>query len=474
MKNDIPLCVDLDGTLIRSDSLHESFIKALKVEPIKAITSLGLLFKGKSLFKNAIAKLVDLDVENLPYNPEVLDYIKEQRASREVILVTGANELIAEQVSTHLGLFSSVMASDKNTNLIGDNKRLALESRFGKQGFDYIGNETSDKVVWASARHASVVSASDKFTQEVESEFTTEKVFKTQPSTVKSWIKLLRIHQWSKNLLIFIPFLLDHRVSGWSNLPLTCLAFLAFSLLASLTYIINDMLDIESDRKNSSKNVRPLASGAIRVNQGIACIFLLGFLVLLASFFLPLQVNLAFSLYTVLTLLYSFTIKKKVMLDVCILAILHTIRVVIGTLVLGAQWSFWLLAFSMFFFLSLALAKRVSELLIIVKEHKYAPDARGYMTSDIPILSGAGISSGYISILVVALYINSTKVSSIYNVPEILWLICPPLLYWIGRLWIVTARGEMNEDPIIFAFGDRPSIYTLVCVAIVFALAVLA
>ena len=474
MKNDIPLCVDLDGTLIRTDSLHESFIKALKTAPVKTIACLRLLSKGKASFKHAIAQLDNLDVANLPYNQEVLDYVKEQGASREVILVTGANQHIAEQVSKHLGLFSSVMASDEKTNLVGDNKRLALEARYGKQGFDYIGNEASDKVVWSSARQALVVSANKKFTKEVENEFSTERVFTTQSSTIQTWLKQLRIHQWTKNFLILIPFFLDHRVSGWSDLPKVALAFFAFSVLASLTYIINDMLDIESDRKNTSKKVRPLASGDIQVQQGVVCILILGVFVLLASLFLPLLVNVALILYSVLTLLYSFLLKKKVMLDVCVLAILHTMRVIVGTLVLGAQWSFWLLAFSMFFFLSLAIAKRVSELLNIVKENKYAPDARGYMTSDIPILSGAGISAGYMSILVVALYINSAKVASIYNVPEILWLICPPLLYWIGRLWIVTARGEMNEDPIVFALGDRPSMYTLACVALVFAAAVLA
>lgn len=474
MANKLPLCVDLDGTLISSDSLHESFFKAIKLAPIETIASIRHLSKGKAGFKQAIARIADLDASTLPYNQDVLNYVKAQKADREIILVTGANEKIAFSVSDHLKIFDSFMASDDSTNLTGENKRNALLERFGENGFDYIGNEPTDIAVWESAENALVVTSSDNFAKDVKSRFKADHVFKTKAPSIRSWLKFARVHQWSKNLLILVPFFLDHRFREWSDLITIGLAFVAFSLLASLTYMINDMLDIESDRLNSTKSKRALASGEIQIRQ--ALLVILGLLVCVVGFCLVLPTLFvgALAVYFVLTLLYSFVLKKLVMMDVCVLALLHTLRIIAGTLAVGAQWSFWLLAFSMFFFLSLAIAKRVSELENVKKENKSNPSARGYTTSDISMLSSAGIATGYISIMVIALYINSEKVTEIYHIPEILWLICPLLLYWIGRLWIITTRGELHEDPIVFGLRDRVSISVLACIAFVFSIAVLA
>lgn len=469
-----PLCVDLDGSLISSDSLHESFLKALKLAPFKVIASLKELSKGKAAFKDAIAQIALVDASTLPYNAEVVEFINDQKADREIVLVTGANSRIASSVSQHLDVFDSIMASDETTNLTGESKRLALVERFGEKGFDYIGNEPTDNIVWESARQALVVSPSKSFVEQVESRYATARVFTTNAPTFRTWLKFARIHQWSKNLLILVPFFLDHRFSEWADLYTIGLSFLAFSLLASLTYMINDMLDIESDRQNSTKSKRALASGEIQVRQAVNAIAVLLISVLTLCLVLPSLFIVALGVYFVLTLMYSFYLKKMVMMDVCILSLLHTLRIIAGTVAVNAAWSFWLLAFSMFFFLSLATAKRVSELENVKKENKNSPSARGYRTSDIGMLSSTGIATGYISILVIALYINSDKVTNIYNIPEILWFICPLLLYWVGRLWIITTRGDMHEDPIVFGLRDRISIFILASIAFVFSVAVLA
>jgi 4-hydroxybenzoate polyprenyltransferase len=474
MAKHLPLCVDLDGTLISCDSLHESFLKALKLAPFKTLASIRLLAKSKAAFKDGIVKLATLDASTLPYNQDVLDYIKGQRAHRKVVLVTGANVQIAALVDDHLKAFDSVMASDESKNLTGNTKRLALVEHYGESGFDYIGNEQADIDVWESAKNASVVTANADFAKQVQARFSTDQIFTVKGPTIGTWLKFARVHQWSKNLLLFVPFFLDHRFSEWSDLVTIGLSFIAFSLLASMTYMINDMLDIESDRQNSTKSKRALASGEIQVQQAATAVGALLICVLMLCLVLPSLFVLALAAYLVLTLLYSFVLKKMVIMDVCVLAALHTLRIIAGTLAVGAQWSFWLLAFSMFFFLSLAIAKRVSELENIKRENKSNPSARGYETSDINMLTSAGISAGYISILVIALYINSSKVSSIYNTPEILWFICPLLLYWIGRLWIITSRGNMHEDPIVFGLRDRTSIIILVGIAFVFSLSVLA
>jgi len=469
-----PLCVDLDGTLIRCDSLFETFLKALKSTPVKAITSLRHLVQGKAAVKAALTQLVDIDVTSLPYNKKVLSYIESQHPDTEVVLVTGANQRIAERVADHLGVFDSVLASSSTINLTGATKKKVLEDKYGKGQFDYIGNEVADIPVWSSSHQAIVVTSNERFTKSVVNEFPRAKLLVDNAPSIFTWLKFARTHQWAKNLLIFIPLILDHRFFELNNLLTVVLSFLAFSLLASTTYMANDMLDLESDRQNSTKSKRALAAGLLQIEHVLLVMFGCSVMVFLLCLFLPGVFTLLLLAYLVLTVLYSFSLKKMMMMDVCVLALLHTMRLIGGTLTIQAQWSFWLLAFSMFFFLSLAIAKRVSELENVKKENKQNPASRGYRTTDIPVLNSTGIAAGYISVLVIALYINSEKVAQIYAYPEILWCICPPLLYWIGRLWLITSRGEMHEDPIIFALKDLTSVIVLGVVGLVFAAAVLA
>ncbi len=293
------------------------------------------------------------------------------------------------------------------------------------------------------------------------------------PKNFRNYIKAIRVHQWVKNLLIFIPFFLEHRFSDLEGLYILVLSFFCMSLLASSTYIANDLLDLEADRANTTKKFRPIASGSISVKQATVMMAILIVAVFIIAHQLPKLFQLVLIAYFISSLSYSFFFKSVAVLDVCILASLFTLRVIGGCIVINAEWSFWLFAFSMFFFLSLALAKRVSELENIKREKGSFPIGRGYQVIDLPILTNAGVSSGLLSILVVALYINSNKVEKMYQHPEILWLICPLLLYWIVRVWMITARGRMHEDPVLFAIRDRVSLLTLLLVGLVVLSAVI-
>ncbi len=453
----VPLCVDLDGTLVRTDMLVESVLLLVRQQPIMLLYLPFWLLKGKTFFKQAIASNVLLDDTQYPFNNDVVEYIEEEKShAREIILVTGSHQSIAEHIGQQTQLFDRVQGTDSAVNLTSNQKRQWLESEFGPGGFDYIGDHTDDLNVWPSARRKLLVARNQNIVKKSGISF--DKVFQSPRAGVRDFLKLLRVHQWSKNVLILVPFLLDQRFGDWPATISIVLAFLAMSLLASMTYIINDMLDLQADRQNPTKSKRPLPSGKISLITGGKVVLLLFVSVIFLCLFLPASFNIALLAYLVITLCYSLFFKKVAMLDVCLIAALHTLRVVAGTLAIQAVWSFWLLAFSMFIFFSLALAKRVAELFNLQKADKEKTLGRDYRVSDLPVLIATGVSTGYLSVLIVALYINSDKVRIMYSVPEALWLVCPILMFWIGRIWMKTSRGEMHEDPIIFALRDRVSL----------------
>ena len=467
----VPLCVDLDGTLIKTDLLFEAILKLCKKNPFNIFALLLWLLRGKAYLKSQIAEKVQIDVSLLPYNEDVLAFLKNQE--RDVILVTGSNYKFAKQVADELGIFHEIIASSKKTNLTGSTKGKYLAKRFGKNGFDYIGNDRDDWKVWPLARDSMVVSRKNQFLKTTSKKFKVTRTFALPKITFREFIKSIRVHQWVKNLLIFVPFFLEHQILQLNNLYVLTLAFLGMSLLASFTYIVNDLLDLESDRQNHIKKLRAFASGLISIKQALVMMVVLIGAVMAIATQLPLAFLLVLGAYLISTLSYSLYFKRVAMLDVCVLASLYTLRVIGGVVVINAAWSFWLLAFSMFFFLSLALAKRVSELENIKNKNNQSSNGRGYQVIDLPMLTSAGVSSGMLSILVVALYINGEKVLQMYSFPQSLWLICPLLLYWIGRVWMITARGEMYEDPILFAIRDRVSLLTAFCAGLVILSALL-
>lgn len=463
--DDVPLCVDLDGSLIRTDLLAESMLRFIKANPLHVFQMIIWLLKGKACLKAELAKRVVINPAALPYNEDVLAYIKKQ--NRKIVLVTGSNRIYADAVAGHLQLFDQVLASDDSINLTKSNKKDRLVKTFGEKGFDYIGDDPDDWQVWPAARHALVVARQGRFLEKTRTRFSPASEFILPSMSFRDFIKAIRVHQWAKNFLIFVPFVLEHRFDDLLSIYQLVLSFICLSFLASLTYIINDLFDLESDRQNRTKRLRAFASGLIPIKHAVV---IMGGLFLIMMILL-LQLNTPFrivlGIYLLTTLSYSLFFKSVAMLDVCILAGLYTLRVIGGGVVIEAEWSFWLLAFSMFFFLSLALVKRVSELENLRQDNRKSSNGRGYLVSDLPVLVGAGIGSGLLSILVVALYINADKVVQMYEFPQILWLICPLLLYWIGRMWLITTRGDMHEDPILFAIRDRVSLITAVLAAMV-------
>lgn len=270
-------------------------------------------------------------------------------------------------------------------------------------------------------------------------------------------MQLLRVHQWVKNGLLFIPALTAHRLFDWELFKVNLLAFTSFSLVASAVYLINDLLDISSDRLHPRKKNRPFASGAVPTQVG----YILAPILIGVGFLLSMKVGESFlytlSIYLGITFLYSLYVKRLLLWDVIFLAGLYTVRIFAGSAATDIPVSKWLLAFSLFLFFSLALVKRVSELQVLKKQQVQLTPGRGYQIIDEEILSNLGASSACLSILVFALYLSSPEVVNFYRYPERLWLSCPLILYWVSRIWVIGSRGQLHDDPIVFALKDRVS-----------------
>lgn len=454
-----PLIVDLDGTLIKSDILVETLLKYLKLNLFNIIRFIGFVIKGKSVVKHEISESVDIDASLLPYNQEVISYIeKEKSAGRTVVLATATNVKFAEQISAHIGLFDDVIASDYNNNLASTKKADELAKRYGERGFDYVGNSKADLKVWARAKNAIVVNPDRGVLTKAKSQGNVSDVIENRPNFIKTILKALRVHQYAKNALIFVPLAASHQLFDLSNITTALTAFCMFSLCASTVYLLNDLLDLEDDRHHKTKCRRPFASGALDVRFGVVlCPVILSIVIVLSLLLLPIEFFAVLVVYYVATLLYSFKLKRMVMVDVITLATLYTVRIVAGSAALDLTLSFWLLAFSMFIFLSLALVKRYAELNELKLSGISKVRGRGYHPSDLELLSSLGASSGYLSVLVLALYINDSNTAALYKDPTYIWLACPLLLYWVSRTWMITHRGHMHDDPVVFALKDRVS-----------------
>jgi 4-hydroxybenzoate polyprenyltransferase len=464
--NKLPLCVDCDGTLLRTDLLHEAVFRLMKQSFFSLFLLPYWLLRGKAYMKARLADRVAIDAALLPYNEPVVDYLRTARdEGRHVVLATASHRKFAEAVARHLGVFGEIVATDKDMNLSGSNKAGLLVKMFGEKGFDYAGNSRTDLKVWRHAAGAVVVNAPTSLANEAAQLCKLVQTFPSGPLRLGHYLKALRPHQWLKNVLIFLPLLAAHKITDWQLVINTVQAFLAYGLCASSVYLLNDLLDLPSDREHPRKRKRPFASGAVPISHGVLLIPLLlgGAIVMSAS--LPSLFLLVLGGYYLTTLAYSIWLKNKVLVDVITLAGLYTFRIIAGAAATAIAPSFWLLAFSMFLFLSLALVKRYSELLVVLKQNKANASGRGYNVDDLPLLMSLGASSGFLSVLVMALYLNSPDVNTLYGHPQILWLVLPLLLYWISRIWMKTHRGEMHDDPVIFAVRDRISMYTALVVA---------
>lgn len=454
---EIPLCVDLDGTLIRSDTLAESALALLHTKPHIVFTMLLWLLRGRAVLKSQIATRVNLDVSNLPYDRRVVELIHNESSRRPVYLCTAADSRIADQVATYVGGFDGVIASDGRQNLVGHNKGQALVDRFGERGYDYAGNERRDLHIWRHAHGAIVANATSALPERVATHCEVLQVFPPERSSISAWIKAIRLHQWLKNLLVFVPILAAHLVLRTDLSVRALAAFVIFSLCASSVYLLNDLLDIEDDRAHPRKRHRPFAAGIIPIYRGILVALILTIVAYTGAYLVTPAFAAVLLGYHVLTFAYSTYLKRIAMVDVIVLAGLYTIRIIAGAEATDISVSKWLLIFSMFLFLSLALVKRYAEIQVQLSKGATHVRGRGYYATDYELLASLGGASGYISVLVLGLYINSAPNLSMYRHPDMLWLLCPILIYWISRVWIIAHRGAMHDDPLVFAFSDRVS-----------------
>lgn len=465
------LVVDLDGTLLRSDILHESFWAALARHwwaPVAALRALAA--GGKPGVKRRLAELGAVQPERLPYDEGVLALLRQWRAAGgRTALVTAADAGLAQQVAAHLGLFDEVHGTIPGRNLKGPVKAAFLTGRYGAGRFVYAGDAACDLPVWREAAEAVTVSPSAALRGRVEAEMAAAggRPVRHLPATAPraaDWLRALRPHQWAKNLLVFLPMLAAHQLDA-VTLGQSALAFAAFSLIASAIYLLNDLLDLDADRAHPRKRARPFASGALSLAQGGLAVPLLllaglGCAVPLGGEFVVVMLG-----YIAVTTAYSMILKRRMVVDICVLAGLYTLRILAGGAATGIPLSVWLLAFSIFLFFALAAVKRQAELVDAAASGRGMAHGRGYQVEDLPIVAGMAIASGYVSVLVMALYLTSPEVKALYAAPQILWGICLVLLYWISRVVMLTHRGRMHDDPVVFALRDPVSRYCVLLVA---------
>lgn len=467
----LPLVVDLDGTLVKTDLLIESFFSLMKQNLFYIFLFPFWLLKGKAFLKRQITERITLDASALPYHRELLDHLRIQRGQgRRLVLATATDERIARQVADYLQLFDQIYASNGTINLSGRYKRDCLVTEFGQKGFDYAGNDRRDLPVWASAHKAIIVNSSAGLSRIAARVTEVERVFDGQRRWLKAYSQALRLHQWLKNLLVFVPLVMAHRFFELDLLARAFLAFLAFGLCASSIYLTNDLVDLPADRHHPRKRERPLAAGELPLLWGLASIPLLLGLSLLVSLLLPLPFLGMLVIYFVLNLAYSFYLKQVVLLDVIVLAGLYTMRVTAGSASVAIWPSSWLLAFSTFLFFSLALVKRYAELVIMSAETGVVK-VRGYQLIDKELLVSLGSGSGYVAVLVLAIYISSGAAEILYTRHEFIWFLCPLLLYWISYVWLIAHRGGMHDDPLVFTIRDRGSRIVILLAAVILMLA---
>jgi 4-hydroxybenzoate polyprenyltransferase/phosphoserine phosphatase len=471
LESKLPLCIDCDGTLIKTDLLHEAMLNLAKRSWTFIPRMLLWLLKGKASFKQQVSHYASIDFTTLPYRPIILKLAQLVRQQgRKVVLVTAAPERFAASVSRDLDLFDEVFSSSADINLAGRSKAALLESKFGTGQFIYVGNGRADLPVWAASGGAVIASSSSSLQRAAAGLCPIYGVVPdSSPMNPKSWLQAIRIHQWLKNFLIFVPLGAAHKIFDQEGLASSALAFAAFCLCSSAVYLINDLLDLPSDRLHARKRKRPFASGALPVAAGVlaAPMLLLG--AMLFGAFLPALFALVMASYFVLTILYSFWLKGQVIVDVMLLATLYTTRILAGAAATSIVPSFWLLAFSMFVFLCLAFIKRYSEIRALHLQQKQTIPGRGYAVADEPVILSLGSAAGYGAVLILSLYINSSDLDGLYPRRWLLWLIMPPVLYWISRVWLKAHRNELHDDPIVFAVKDRQSwavVVLMVCILV--------
>ncbi|WP_257548804.1 UbiA family prenyltransferase [Sphingopyxis sp. DBS4] len=461
--NAVPLFVDVDGTLTRADISLESLVRVARKGFVACFAVMLWLLRGRAMAKAMAARRDPLDPASLPYRADVLELIAQARAAgRPVILASASHWRNIHRIAGYLGLVDGIIATRGRANLKGEAKLAAIRSRVGQHGaFDYVGDSRADNCLWSAARQGWSV-------RHVPTGSAVERLGEPSMSLARAAMKAVRPHQWAKNALVLVPAF----TSGLFMEPRVLLAAAAaaglMSLIASSIYLVNDLLDMDADRAHRTKKHRPLANGDLSIPVALGLSLLLGSAGLGGGWLLGgVELTLWLLAYMAITTAYSFRLKSVMVGDAIVLATLYTIRILIGGVAIGVALSFWLLLFSVFLFLSLAYLKRYIEM-----RDSIAPDrllsGRGYVGSDLDVVMMSGVASGMVAILVLALFAHDPDTARHYAAPQLLWLLCLPLLYWINRLWMMARRGEVDGDPVAFAIRDRRSIAVGAAMAAIF------
>jgi len=466
------LVVGLDGILVKTNLLLESLFVLLKREPWTVMLLPLWLLRGPAYMRAELARRTELAADTLVYNERLLERLREEhRRGRRIVLATSTHAKHATAIARHLGVFAEVLASDATHDLTANRKLAAIADYAGGAAFDYAGGTAADLPIWRSARKVICIDASASVVSAVRS-FTAPEEFVRPPRRyARLLVRSIRVHQWLKNSLVFVPIAAAHRIWDVAADLRVLAAFCAYSLCASSIYVLNDLTDLPADRLHPRKRQRPFASGDLPLGVGLVLSpLLLAISAVIVLTVLPTIFLVVLVIYYVSSMAYNFAAKEAAVWDVVLLAGLYVLRVLAGAAAVPVAPSVWLLAFSMFVFLSLALAKRYSEMYTLHKLGRDHAHGRGYVTEDMPALQSMGVASGYLAVLVMALYINSPEVHALYVRPYVLWAICPLLLFWTTRIWLKTHRGEMHDDPVVFALRDKVSLLvgalTIACLAI--------
>jgi 4-hydroxybenzoate polyprenyltransferase len=451
----------LDGTLTPTDTLVESIIDAVKKSPLNLIRLPIWLLKGRAAFKEALAAHAEISAEYLPYREPFLDYLREEKKKgRQIVLATAAHQSVADGVSRHLCLFDKVIATQSGHNLKGKAKLHAIRENVG-EAFCYAGDSEADIPIWEAAKTAILVGVAPHIAEAVRRDVPIEREFPGFGVDFTVWLRALRVHQWLKNLLLFVPLLTAFSFSELGNVVSMAAAFFAFSFAASATYMVNDLMDLESDRTHSRKRFRPFASARLPIPHGLVVAGSALALGLVMAYAVSKRFFLMLLIYLILTSAYSWVLKKYVLIDVLTLSILYTLRILAGSVAIGVAASSWLLAFSAFLFLSLALVKRCAELVSLRQDGMESARGRDYRVSDLQVLWPMGVGAALSAVVVFGLFISAPETQMRYATPQLLWLLAIGLIYWLARLWVKTSRGEMHDDPVIYAISDRGSRITV-------------
>lgn len=468
-----PLCVDLDGTLVKSDTLIDSLLVLARTHPLLLFRLPERVLHGKAAFKAFVTDHVSLDVAHLPYNRLLVQFLqREHLHGRSIYLTTGADVRLAHRVANHLGIFAGVLGSDGKSNLTGNTKLDSLQKHFGIGEFAYVGNDAPDLPVMAGASESMVANPSARLRSKLRARgIVPSQAFEERNASWRSLLKALRPHQWAKNLLILLPTLLAHNHS-LRLLGSALIAFACFCCTASGAYLVNDLLDIESDRRSAKKRTRPFASGDLAPATGLVTVVLLFALGLVGAQLLPPAYSFWLLVYLTATLAYSFYLKRIALVDVVVLSGLYTLRLIAGGAATNTVISHWLAGFAIFLFLSLAIVKRFAELENLRLVGSQLKNGRGYLMTDIEQIRSFGTASAFAAVVVFANYISSPDVIALYHHSRRLWLIVPCLILWLCRVWLLASRGDLDEDPVAFALTDAASLAIGAAVVLIVLLAI--